>query len=91
MLAIYAGLQASELRGLSWRRIDLKRQAVTVDQQADAKGTIGPPKSAAGRRTIPLPASPIKALKEWKLACKPSDLDLVFPSIANRRRCRIAI
>lgn len=84
MLAIYAGLRASELRGLSWRQIDLKGQAVTVDQRADAKGVIGAPKSAAGRRTIPLPASTIKALKEWKLACKPSDLNLVFPSIAGK-------
>ena len=84
MLAIFAGLRASELRGLSWRQIDLNGQSVTVDQRADAKGAIGAPKSAASRRTIPLPASTVKALKEWKLACPVSDLGLVFPSVAKK-------
>lgn len=84
MLAIFGGLRASELRGLSWRQLDLKDGTVTVDQRADAKGMIGAPKSAASRRTIPLPASAIKTLKEWKLACPPSELGLVFPSLAKK-------
>jgi integrase len=84
MLAVFAGLRASELRGLSWRQIDLAGQSVTVDQRADAKGKIGAPKSAASRRMIPLPASTIIELKEWKLACPPTDLDLVFPSLAGK-------
>lgn len=79
-LAIYSGLRASELRGLAWRSLDLKYGTVTVEQRADAKGTIGPPKSNAGRRIVPLPAGAVKALKEWKLACPPHPLDLVFPS-----------
>jgi integrase len=84
MLGIFAGLRASELRGLSWRQLDLKAATVTVDQRADAKGNIGAPKSVASRRTVPLPAGAVKALKEWKLACKPSALDLVFPSVAAK-------
>lgn len=84
MLAIFAGLRASELRGLSWPHVDLQAGSVTVDQRADAKGTIGPPKSAASRRTIPLPASAIRVLKEWKLACRATDLALVFPSLAGK-------
>jgi integrase len=84
MLAVFAGLRASELRGLAWRQLDLSGHAVTVDQRADAKGNMGPPKSVASRRTVPLPASAIKALKEWKLGCRPSALDLVFPSLAGK-------
>jgi len=84
MLAVFAGLRASELRGLSWRQLDLKGCSVTIDQRADATGTIGAPKSAASRRTVPLPASTVAALKEWKLACKTSALDLVFPSLAGK-------
>jgi integrase len=84
MLAVFAGLRASELRGLAWRQLDLSGHAVTVDQRADAGGNIGPPKSVASRRTTPLPASTIKALKEWKLACPPSEIDLVFPSLAGK-------
>ncbi|MFQ3895307.1 tyrosine-type recombinase/integrase [Sphingobium sp. R-7] len=84
LIAIFAGLRASELRGLPWRCIDFAARTLTVDQRADLKNVIGPPKSEAGYRTIPLPASAITALKAWKLACPPTSDDLVFPSVANR-------
>lgn len=84
LIAIFAGLRASELRGLPWRSIDLKAGTVTVDQRADLKNQIGAPKSEAGYRTIPLPGSAIAALKVWKVACPPTEQDLVFPSLAKR-------
>lgn len=84
MLAVFAGLRASELRGLSWRQLDLKAGTVTVDQRADAKGNIGAPKSVSSRRTVPLPKAAVVALKEWKLACPATDLGLVFPSVARK-------
>jgi len=84
LLAIFAGLRASELRGLAWRSVDLKSAIVTVDQRADLKNVIGRPKSEAGHRTIPLPAASVQALREWKLACPKSDDNLVFPSIAGK-------
>ncbi|MDJ0979248.1 MAG: tyrosine-type recombinase/integrase [Erythrobacter sp.] len=79
-LALYSGMRASELRGLSWSGVDLQAGKVEVYQRADAKGRIGPPKSASGNRTIGLPSAAVKALKEWKLACPSHGLDLVFPS-----------
>jgi integrase len=82
-LAIFAGLRASELRGLSWQAIHLAAGTVTVSQRADAKNKLGPPKSQAGRRTIPLPEMALKALRKWKLACPPSPAGLVFPSPAG--------
>lgn len=84
LIAIFAGLRASELRGLPWRCIDLKAGSVTVDQRADYQLQIGPPKSEAGYRTIPLPPSAIAVLKAWKLACPVTEKDLVFPSVAKR-------
>lgn len=84
LVVAFAGLRASELRGLPWRAIDLKRANITVDQRADMAGTIGAPKSAAGRRTIPLPSLAIQALRAWKLQCPPSPDELVFPSLAKR-------
>ncbi|MBC2669699.1 site-specific integrase [Novosphingobium piscinae] len=79
-LAVFSGLRASELRGLSWKGVDFTNGTVTVSQRADAAGVIGPPKSKAGFRTIPLPPRVVTLLKTWKLACPVSDLDLVFPS-----------
>lgn len=80
LVLIFAGLRASEVRGLVWRNVDLDRKMITVDQRADFKNVIGPPKSASGRRTIPVPDTLVAELKIWKGRCPPSDLDLVFPS-----------
>ena len=55
LAAIFTGLRASELRGLRWDDVDLKRGELHVRQRADRYGVIGKPKSAAGERTIPMP------------------------------------
>lgn len=80
MTAITTGLRSSELRGLRWADIDLKAAKLTVSQRADQWGVIGPPKSEAGRRTIPIPPQLVAELKRWKLKSPPSTLDLAFPS-----------
>lgn len=80
LLLLFAGLRASELRALAWSNVDLKAGLVRVDRRADAHNVIGEPKTAAGRRSIPVPPSVVNALKKWKLQCPPSNLDLVFPS-----------
>ena len=83
-LVIFCGLRASELRGLPWRDIDLRSGTVTVSQRADAHNLIGATKSEAGFRTIPLPPLAQRLLRQWKIACPPSDLNLVFPSVAGQ-------
>lgn len=80
---LFAGLRASEVRALPWRNVDLYRGTVTVNQRADFKNVIGPPKSASGFRTITIPQTVVTELKKWKLRCPKSDLDLVFPSDAG--------
>lgn len=81
---IFLGLRASELRGLTWGHIDLKRKALSIEQRADAQNNIGPPKSAAGRRVIPLADIVVTELRKWKLQCAQTDLGLVFPSEAKK-------
>jgi integrase len=80
MTAIFTGLRASELRGLVWQNLDLKKGTVTVTQRADRFDQIGFPKSEAAHRTIPLPPVLITELKAWKLRCPISKLALVFPA-----------
>lgn len=80
MTAIFTGLRGSELRGLRWSDIDLQSGRVTVSQRADAWNEIGSPKSAAARRSIPLPPALVAELKRWKLACPNGKLDLAFPN-----------
>jgi integrase len=84
LTAIFTGLRASELRGLRWTDVDLKRGEIHVRQRADRYHKIGRPKSEAGERTIPLLPLLTNALREWKLACPKGELDLVFPNGRGR-------
>lgn len=69
LVAIRCGLRASELRGLRWQDVDFKKGELHVHQRADAYNDIGPPKSEAGERTVPIPPTTLNALREWKLGC----------------------
>jgi integrase len=91
MIAIFAGLRASELRGLTWANINLRTSELTVAQRADRHREIGPPKTGAAQRTIPLPAAVTSALREWRLACPRGPLDLVFPKGIGRVEFHINI
>jgi len=78
--AAFTGLRASELRGLTWSAVDLDRRTLTVRQRADRWCVMGSPKSASARREVPLAPIVLNALKEWRLTCPASSLDLVFPT-----------
>lgn len=78
--AIFTGMRASELRGLPWRDVDLEAGLIHVRQRADAWSKIGPPKSKAGKRDIPLAPIVVNALGQWKEQCPKGPLDLVFPN-----------
>jgi integrase len=78
VVAAFAGLRASELRGLPWRDVDLKRGEIRVRQRADRFNVISKPKSKAGARSIPLGPFVINTLRTWKVACLKGELELVF-------------
>jgi integrase len=81
--AIFTGMRASEMRGLRWSDVDFGARMIRVSQRADQWGDMGSPKSAAGHREIPASPMVINVLKEWRLACPKSALDLVFPNGAG--------
>jgi integrase len=81
LVAVRCGLRASELRGLRWADIDFEAAVLHVRQRADAHNAIGPPKSEAGERTIPIPSMTLKGLREWKKQCPKGGL--VFPNGAG--------
>ena len=85
LTAIFTGLRASELRGLRWQDVDLKKCIVHVRQRADRFNAIGNPKSAAGERSVPLPPMLANTLREWKLQSPKGkgELGLVFPNGAG--------
>ena len=67
LTAVFTGMRSSELRGLRWQDVDLKQTVIRVNQRADEFGEIGPPKSAAGIRIIPVPPLVINSLRELRL------------------------
>jgi integrase len=86
LTAVFTGLRASELRGLTWDAVDLERQVPTVRQRADRWNVIGSPKSDAARREIPLAPIVVNTLRAWRLECPRCAGDgeqrlwLVFPN-----------
>lgn len=76
--AIFTGMRMSELRGLPWSDVDLETGQIHVRQRADAWRKIGPTKSKAGKRDIPLPPLVVNTLKQWRDECPKGDL--VFPN-----------
>lgn len=80
LTAMLTGLRASELRGLLWPYVDFEANVIRVVQRADERNKFGPPKSRAGRRSIPMSPRLVRELKEWKLRCPKTLLNLVFPA-----------
>jgi integrase len=67
LVAAYGGLRAGELFGLRPARVDVARGHVEVAEiVVEVRGRIvlGPPKTRAGRRTVPLPQSILEELRD---------------------------
>jgi integrase len=84
LTALFTGLRASELRGLTWTNVDLDKGELHVRQRADKHNTFAAPKSEAGERTVPLTPTVLAELRKWRLACPKGALGLVFPSSTGR-------
>jgi integrase len=80
--AAFAGLRSSELRGLYWDDCDFGKHRINVRRRADETNTIGPLKSKAAHRSIPMTPELETALREWRIACPRQNgkLVLVFPN-----------
>lgn len=64
LLCLYAGLRRGEALALRWTDVNLHTRTITVDEQVTATRERSTPKTAAGRRTIPIPELLLHALLE---------------------------
>ena len=92
LLAVSSGLRRGELLGLPWRDLDLKSGTLTVRQSLEetaAGCTLKQPKTARSRRSLPLGATTVAALRRHRAAQQEQrsalgahycDQDLVFAS-----------
>jgi len=81
--AIFTGMRASELRGLTWADVDLDTGTIHIRRRADAWKQMGAPKSKAGKRDIPLSPIVVNTLRSWQEVCPKGELRLVFPNGAG--------
>jgi integrase len=83
MLGCYGGLRAGELLGLRARSVDPLRARVDVCEicvEVRGEITFGPPKTRAGRRSVPLPRSIADALSDHLRGLGAGADELVFPA-----------
>jgi integrase len=81
LVGAYGGLRAGELFGLRRGRVDLLRGRIDVAETLVEVGGhhhSGPPKTRAGRRSVPLPRFVIDVLTEHVAGLEPGEL--VFPA-----------
>jgi integrase len=89
LLAVFCSLRWGELGGLRRRDIDLAARTVRITRQlSEVRGggfAFGPPKSAAGKRVVPIPEVIIPFV-QWHLNCftKQGDDALVFTSPSGK-------
>ena len=83
MLAITTGARQGELLGLKWSDVDWNNSQIHI-QRTFNKGRWFAPKTKGSDRKIDIGPSMVKALKCWKLACPPNDLNLIFPNGAGQ-------
>jgi len=79
LLAITSGARQGELLGLKWSDLDMINSQVHI-QRTFQKGQFFITKTRTSNRWVDLGPATMKALKEWKLACPPGELDLMFPN-----------
>lgn len=88
---IATGLRISELLGLEWRNFDESRAALTITGKvirAAGKGLVrvDETKTAAGRRTLPLPSFAVTVLSARRSLPYLGQQPMVFPSTAGTWR-----
>jgi integrase len=83
LFAASTGARAGEQWAVRWGDVDFDKAQLRISRRVDAYGEVGPPKTAAGIRTVPISTQLVSALKAWKLQSRFSKAeDLIFP---NRR------
>jgi integrase len=82
MLAIMSGARQGELLGLKWSDVDWDNSQIRIRRTYNNQSFFDV-KTKGSKREIDLGPEMMKALKKWKLACPPNEVDLVFPNKAG--------
>ena len=78
-LAIFSGARQGELLGLKWSDILWEDSQIYIQRSFNSQAFYDT-KTKGSTRKIDIGPVMLKKLKEWRLACPPGGLDLVFPT-----------
>ncbi len=78
-LEFTTGLRSGEIRGLSWKSVDLKAMQITVKTQATRRRADDKTKTESSVRTVPIASYLIPQLESWRRDCPATPQGLVFP------------
>lgn len=78
-LAIASGAREGELFGLKWTDVDWINSQIHIRRTFNENAWYKP-KSKTSVRNIDIGPKTMAALREWKVACPPNELDLIFPN-----------
>lgn len=78
-LAIFSGARQGELSGLKWSDMEWGNNQIHIQRTFNNDNWYDV-KTAASNRKIDIGPSMMARLKEWKMACPPNALNLVFPN-----------
>ncbi|MFI6583201.1 tyrosine recombinase XerC [Embleya sp. NPDC050493] len=97
LLAAFGSLRWGELAALRRDHVDLDTGTIRIDvsaiEMSNGQRVTGPPKSAAGKRTVTIPAPILLDLRrhvEWFAEKEPGGLLFVGPKGAALRRCNFS-
>ena len=65
MIAATTGARLSELRALEWRNVHLNEGRIYIEQSAQRNGIIGPPKTQASYRELPIGSEIVRLLSRF--------------------------
>ncbi len=82
-LAIMSGARQGELLGLKWSDVDWENSQIHIQRTYNNQAWYKT-KTKTSNRKIDLGPSMMAELKEWRLACPPNRLDLIFPNRAGQ-------
>ena len=77
-----SGARQGELIGLKWTDIDFFNSQIQIRRTFNHSRWYQP-KTKTSNRRIDIGPSVLRILKEWRLACPRTELDLVFPNSAS--------
>jgi len=82
-LAIMSGARQGEILGLKWLDIDWENNQIHIQRTFNNQAWYDT-KTGESNRRIDLGPSMMSELKQWRIACPPNDLGLVFPNKAGQ-------